>query len=1298
MCHYQSRAIVRLLLLSLLLLPPGILRAATFSDPMMQGQDPEVAFKDGTFNLVQSDGCNIHLYQSATMGGLVTAANQIILSPGCSNVWAPEIHFFSNRWYLYYSLAADPAGANHLNYVAQSQGTNASGPYTILGALFTGFWNIDGSVFAATNGQLYFIFSGSPSGTQNIYIAPMSNPYTLSATPVMISQPTMAWETVGSPPSVNEGPYGFTHNGQTFIDYSASGCWTDSYCLGLLTLTGTNLMDPSEWTKSGPVLSQQTGDYGPGHNGIFMDASGQYWNIYHANDLSGQGCGGYRQLHIQRLAWNANNQPVYGSPVPIGSWISDSTNFLDAQFPLTEASGTITSNLIVALPGSLVGSPVWMQPGLHFNGSNSYVNCGAAIGNDVQNALTLSAWINPRSFNDWAGILCKGTNTEPYALQIWGDGSLRFTANFGAPSGGVGGGSWNSTAKLTTNQWQRVAVTYDGTTVRFYINGQLDSYQPTVALQFGVDNEPLTIGADLPGAAEYFQGTIFDARVYGRALSSAEVQTLPAFNPLGLVWSGMTNGIATGTWDMNATTNWLAAGILPEGYWDSATLTFNDTAAGATVVNVTTNVSPGSLTVSNNALNYAFTGKGSITNVAFLKQGSGTWTVANTNSFGGPSQIQQGSAVLAAPTTISGEGEFWVGNSATSGAMLVISNTTVNVTNNYFAIGRGGGAIGNVYAVTLTNANLNVAHWSCGWDGGLAGNNAYQKVALYGNSTVTDTGAGDTGFLFGESAGSQSTVLLANNSSILSPDTYFDVGDSGTATLTIQDNASLTDGGDFNAGDVGSSSGTVNLAGNALLTVNAIYVGSANAAGSTAKGTVNQTNGSVTTLSPNDGIFVIGGRSSASTLGVGTYNLYGGTLNIKNLGNAWIGGYGAGTLNVSGGSAIFSGYLSVGRIANDAGNLNISAGSVSQTNAARTVLIGEAGVGSLTVSGSGQLTAAGGLVLCNGDGSASTVGTVNLNGGNITAPTVVTTLTAGTSTFNFNGGTLLASGASSAFMTGLTTANVKAGGAVIDDGGFAITIGQALLNNGGGGLTKRGAGTLTLSGTSTYVGPTLVSNGKLLVTGSIGAGNVSVTNGATLGGTGNINGAVTVAAGSTLSPGVTVGTLNLNNNLTLAGNLYFKINKSLTQSNDYVSVSGNPANIGTGTLTVNNQGPALIQGDTFKLFSQAMTGGASLAITPPPGSGLTWANNLAVNGSIAVIPVSQVPTNINFSVVGNNLNLWWPADHTGWRLLVQTNNLNRGLSGNSNDWGTVAGSPLIDATNISINKSNFNEYYRLVYP
>lgn len=496
----------------------------------MQGQDPQIEFKNGIFYLVQSDTCNIHLRQSATLGGISSASDQIILSPGCVNVWAPEIHWFSNKWYLYYSYG-NPDHPNHRVYVAQSQTASATGPYTILGVLFDGYWNIDGSVFAATNGQLYFTFSGSPSGSQqNIYIAPMSNPYTLSGMPVMISAPTLSWEIVGTPPNVNEGPFGFVRNGGTFIDYSASGCWTDSYCLGLLTLTGTNLMDPASWTKSGPVFSQQSSAYGPGHNCVLQDGSGQWWNVYHANNLTGQGCGGARQIHAQRIFWDASNSPYFGAPVPTNSLVLDDTNWLAAQYPLTALSGSVAASSTCASAGTLFGSPTWQNPGLKFNGTNTYVDCGASSGNDIQSTLTLAAWIKADAFIDWAGIITKGINVSPYAMQIWHDGSLRFSANWGPPAGGVGGGTWNSNAKLLTNQWYHVAITYDGTTIRFYTNAVLDTFQPAAAMHFGVVNESMTIGADFPGSDEYFSGTIRDVRVYGRALSANEINTISGIN------------------------------------------------------------------------------------------------------------------------------------------------------------------------------------------------------------------------------------------------------------------------------------------------------------------------------------------------------------------------------------------------------------------------------------------------------------------------------------------------------------------------------------------------------------------------------------------------------------------------------------------------------------------------------------------------------------------------------------------------------------------------------------------------
>jgi hypothetical protein len=67
-------------------------------------------------------------------------------------------------------------------------------------------------------------------------------------------------------------------------------------------------------------------------------------------------------------------------------------------------------------------------------------------------------------------------------------------------------------------------------------------------------------------------------------------------------------------------------------------------------------------------------------------------------------------------------------------------------------------------------------------------------------------------------------------------------------------------------------------------------------------------------------------------------------------------------------------------------------------------------------------------------------------------------------------------------------------------------------------------------------------------------------------------------------------------------------------------------------------------------------------------------------------------------VSGGKLNLSWPTDHTGWRLLVQTNNLASGISSNTNDWGTVAGSISTNQVSIPIDVSKPTEFYRLTLP
>jgi pectate lyase len=71
---------------------------------------------------------------------------------------------------------------------------------------------------------------------------------------------------------------------------------------------------------AGPV----PGAYGPGHNAVFTDPNGGWWNVYHANYDAGQGCGGSRRIRIQHVYWNTNGKPEFGVPLPYNAIVSDS--------------------------------------------------------------------------------------------------------------------------------------------------------------------------------------------------------------------------------------------------------------------------------------------------------------------------------------------------------------------------------------------------------------------------------------------------------------------------------------------------------------------------------------------------------------------------------------------------------------------------------------------------------------------------------------------------------------------------------------------------------------------------------------------------------------------------------------------------------------------------------------------------------------------------------------------------------------------------------------------------------------
>ena len=158
-----------------------------------------------------------------------------------------------------------------------------------------------------------------------------------------------------------------------------------------------------------------------------------------------------------------------------------------------------------------------------------------------------------------------------------------------------------------------------------------------------------------------------------------------------------------------------------------------------------------------------------------------------------------------------------------------------------------------------------------------------------------------------------------------------------------------------------------------------------------------------------------------------------------------------------------------------------------------------------------------------------------------------------------------------------------------------------------------------------------------------------------------------------------------------------KINTSVSPSNDVLNVAGTLTY--AGTLKVAIAGGTLAAGESFQLFTAGTYSGSFSATNlQSAGPGLGWIWNPA-NGTLSVIQVVNVnPTNITATVSGNTLNLAWPADHTGWRLLAETNSLAVGLNPNTNAWFAVPGSASVNSESITMDPNQATVFYRLVYP
>jgi autotransporter-associated beta strand protein len=365
-------------------------------------------------------------------------------------------------------------------------------------------------------------------------------------------------------------------------------------------------------------------------------------------------------------------------------------------------------------------------------------------------------------------------------------------------------------------------------------------------------------------------------------------------------------------------------------------------------------------------------------------------------------------------------------------------------------------------------------------------------------------------------------------------------------------------------------------------------------------------------------------------------------------------------------------------------NTNAAPASIAVTASKNYILTGTGGIGgnaAVTKSNSGTLTLAttnsfaGGLIINGGTVSFSTSN--NLGSGPITLA----------------GGTLWFNGTSDDISFHPLTFN--AGGGTINDGGAAVVFANPVGNSGAGGLTKLGAGSLTLNGTNNYAGNTVVGAGTLALAAASYLNNsaaIIVSNGATLdvsanspillqnqilAGSGAVTGGVIITNGATLTPGTNgvAGTLTINGgDLTVSGGtLALDV---ASGASDLVVVNGD-LNLTSGALKLNVTGT--LPNGSYKLiqYSKSLTGAAgNLAITGFSQAGQTAALSGANAGEIDLVVSSA-----------GGLTLVWQGDGSG----------NNWDVGGTADWTNSAGgaATFANADNVIFNDTSANQTVNL---
>lgn len=341
-----------------------------FYNPILSdANDPWVTFHDGFYYYCRSWNSGVEIAKSPTLTGIEAyqahagSIKNVRVASGQTEIWAPELHFYQNHWYIFYAADYNTDNRLHRMYAIRSETDDALGEWgePVKLDLPEDQWAIDGTFFENADGRIFHIWSGwknEAQGTslwkQYLYIAELEkdNPTKVISTErVMIAKPEYYWEMSVLPQ--NEGPSVLVSpSGTVYCMYAGNYSGSNEYVEAAVRLNGDDPMDARAWEKlPEPMLSSnpEVPIYAPGHASFIKSPDGsEDWMVIHTAKASESGWD--RNARALKIKW-VNDEPT-------------TTDFVSSDVLQTLPSGETVDRILIQVEDGVLTDNVTMEEGL----------------------------------------------------------------------------------------------------------------------------------------------------------------------------------------------------------------------------------------------------------------------------------------------------------------------------------------------------------------------------------------------------------------------------------------------------------------------------------------------------------------------------------------------------------------------------------------------------------------------------------------------------------------------------------------------------------------------------------------------------------------------------------------------------------------------------------------------------------------------------------------------------------------------------------------------------------------------